>query len=151
MRRISFACKSMSVACPPSPDIRGWSVPPPSVRALYRDILVLRSFSLGKCRWHWAGVFHFASVAAFAAATVLILAFCASQSSVLSLRSLAFILSSVPCFVKRARSASADSPLCPAMCSSSRSEEHTSELQSHSDLVCRLLLEKKKKKKLHIN
>src|SRR5438034_5540676 len=26
-----------------------------------------------------------------------------------------------------------------------RSEEHTSELQSHSDLVCRLLLEKKKK------
>src|SRR5260221_1897355 len=25
-----------------------------------------------------------------------------------------------------------------------RSEEHTSELQSHSDLVCRLLLEKKK-------
>src|SRR5438034_3614402 len=29
----------------------------------------------------------------------------------------------------------------------SRSEEHTSELQSHSDLVCRLLLEKKKKDK----
>src|SRR5260221_14039708 len=29
--------------------------------------------------------------------------------------------------------------------SPSRSEEHTSELQSHSDLVCRLLLEKKKK------
>src|SRR5437667_9224011 len=29
----------------------------------------------------------------------------------------------------------------------SRSEEHTSELQSHHDLVCRLLLEKKKKKK----
>src|SRR5438034_8742825 len=28
-----------------------------------------------------------------------------------------------------------------------RSEEHTSELQSHSDLVCRLLLEKKKKEK----
>src|SRR6266851_1223877 len=27
----------------------------------------------------------------------------------------------------------------------SRSEEHTSELQSHHDLVCRLLLEKKKK------
>src|SRR5436190_14101829 len=34
----------------------------------------------------------------------------------------------------------------------SRSEEHTSELQSHSDLVCRLLLEKKKKKeRLNIN
>src|SRR5206468_12868305 len=29
----------------------------------------------------------------------------------------------------------------------SRSEEHTSELQSRSDLVCRLLLEKKKKVK----
>src|SRR5438034_6979626 len=28
-----------------------------------------------------------------------------------------------------------------------RSEEHTSELQSHSDLVCRLLLEKKKQTK----
>src|SRR2546430_8764959 len=30
---------------------------------------------------------------------------------------------------------------------SSRSEEHTSELQSQSNLVCRLLLEKKKNKK----
>src|SRR3989475_4306419 len=30
-----------------------------------------------------------------------------------------------------------------------RSEEHTSELQSQSNLVCRLLLEKKKKKKAH--
>src|SRR5437588_1903537 len=29
-----------------------------------------------------------------------------------------------------------------------RSEEHTSELQSHSDLVCRLLLEKKKRAKI---
>src|SRR2546421_9648449 len=29
-----------------------------------------------------------------------------------------------------------------------RSEEHTSELQSRSDLVCRLLLEKKKKKNI---
>src|SRR5438034_7128045 len=29
-----------------------------------------------------------------------------------------------------------------------RSEEHTSELQSHSDLVCRLLLEKKKQQKV---
>src|SRR5258707_12084680 len=34
---------------------------------------------------------------------------------------------------------------CPAR--SSRSEEHTSELQSRQYLVCRLLLEKKKKKK----
>src|SRR2546427_2024746 len=30
-----------------------------------------------------------------------------------------------------------------------RSEEHTSELQSQSNLVCRLLLEKKKKTKQH--
>src|SRR6266496_6697156 len=30
-----------------------------------------------------------------------------------------------------------------------RSEEHTSELQSRRDLVCRLLLEKKKKIKIH--
>src|SRR2546427_1751460 len=35
----------------------------------------------------------------------------------------------------------------PAGGSASRSEEHTSELQSQSNLVCRLLLEKKKKKK----
>src|SRR5438034_8049811 len=31
-----------------------------------------------------------------------------------------------------------------AVVEAKRSEEHTSELQSHSDLVCRLLLEKKK-------
>src|SRR5438034_7955102 len=35
----------------------------------------------------------------------------------------------------------------PEMSRPERSEEHTSELQSHSDLVCRLLLEKKKQKK----
>src|SRR5438132_4180356 len=37
--------------------------------------------------------------------------------------------------------------LVASMCQAvrkTRSEEHTSELQSHSDLVCRLLLEKKK-------
>src|SRR2546422_3101193 len=33
----------------------------------------------------------------------------------------------------------------------SRSEEHTSELQSRLHLVCRLLLEKKKKRKYHHN
>src|SRR5688572_31180874 len=32
-----------------------------------------------------------------------------------------------------------------------RSEEHTSELQSQSNLVCRLLLEKKKKKTTHLS
>src|SRR5436190_17343880 len=34
--------------------------------------------------------------------------------------------------------------------SASRSEEHTSELQSHSDLVCRLLLEKKNSRCRHV-
>src|SRR5688572_32687613 len=35
--------------------------------------------------------------------------------------------------------------LCPLQEGVGRSEEHTSELQSQSNLVCRLLLEKKKK------
>src|SRR5690242_21464797 len=35
---------------------------------------------------------------------------------------------------------------CAAFVSPLRSEEHTSELQSHVNLVCRLLLEKKKTK-----
>src|SRR5436190_4491272 len=38
----------------------------------------------------------------------------------------------------------------PHLAEEPRSEEHTSELQSHSDLVCRLLLEKKKKKTISI-
>src|SRR5216683_4195579 len=42
-----------------------------------------------------------------------------------------------PAHLPRARSTRPRAP---------RSEEHTSELQSRSDLVCRLLLEKKKKK-----
>src|SRR6266851_7486975 len=37
-------------------------------------------------------------------------------------------------------------PTRPCRRDAPRSEEHTSELQSHHDLVCRLLLEKKKKK-----
>src|SRR5437867_12688267 len=37
----------------------------------------------------------------------------------------------------------------PRSCPRARSEEHTSELQSPYDLVCRLLLEKKKKKKIY--
>src|SRR2546430_13065771 len=36
-----------------------------------------------------------------------------------------------------------------ARCPGQRSEEHTSELQSQSNLVCRLLLEKKKKTLTH--
>src|SRR5690349_24254977 len=39
-----------------------------------------------------------------------------------------------------------ESPGARRHCRGSRSEEHTSELQSRRDLVCRLLLEKKKKK-----
>src|SRR5208283_6173457 len=39
----------------------------------------------------------------------------------------------------------------PGHVTTSRSEEHTSELQSHHDLVCRLLLEKKKKKTIVIS
>src|SRR3712207_7127415 len=42
------------------------------------------------------------------------------------------------------RSRSRDSPATTASSGSSRSEEHTSELQSRQYLVCRLLLEKKK-------
>src|SRR2546421_4896327 len=46
---------------------------------------------------------------------------------------------SLPCRRTPARRAH-----CPRPSSGRRSEEHTSELQSRSDLVCRLLLEKKK-------
>src|SRR2546428_8885242 len=44
---------------------------------------------------------------------------------------------------------SSESPRC--LRGRTRSEEHTSELQSRSDLVCRLLLEKKKKMKTQVN
>src|SRR2546430_4788216 len=40
------------------------------------------------------------------------------------------------------------SRVMPALLTRMRSEEHTSELQSQSNLVCRLLLEKKKKKNI---
>src|SRR2546427_6245474 len=43
-----------------------------------------------------------------------------------------------------------DSGLCVFEAGEERSEEHTSELQSQSNLVCRLLLEKKKKKECMI-
>src|SRR6267378_8030929 len=50
----------------------------------------------------------------------------------------------LPTSSRRPRPASRAPPAwCPPP---SRSEEHTSELQSRRDLVCRLLLEKKKKK-----
>src|SRR5204862_7338305 len=50
---------------------------------------------------------------------------------------------SVPRKLSETRTACAS----PSGASCSRSEEHTSELQSRRDLVCRLLLEKKKKEK----
>src|SRR2546421_8661622 len=51
--------------------------------------------------------------------------------------------SAVPCHARRSNAWSNTSS-SRAMRRSVRSEEHTSELQSRSDLVCRLLLEKKK-------
>src|SRR5947207_11843363 len=54
-----------------------------------------------------------------------------------------------PAAIGRGDLASGGAPLSRPHANSAalRSEEHTSELQSHSDLVCRLLLEKKKKYK----
>src|SRR5947207_12233857 len=51
----------------------------------------------------------------------------------------------VNCMAYRARTSGVSLPGSQLMPTNrtSRSEEHTSELQSHSDLVCRLLLEKK--------
>src|SRR5260221_11912432 len=46
--------------------------------------------------------------------------------------------------VARLRGTGARKPILQITLARCRSEEHTSELQSHSDLVCRLLLEKKK-------
>src|SRR5438067_8025407 len=56
---------------------------------------------------------------------------------------------------ERRASATAERPARPAtperLMSLRRSEEHTSELQSRFDLVCRLLLEKKKKNKIIVS
>src|SRR6267142_6281665 len=55
-------------------------------------------------------------------------------------------------FRSRPRPATPDDPGADRRsCPRSRSEEHTSELQSHVNLVCRLLLEKKKKKEQNQN
>src|SRR5258708_14822255 len=51
--------------------------------------------------------------------------------------------------VQHARLAEADVQLLAGPREAARSEEHTSELQSPDHLVCRLLLEKKKKKQAH--
>src|SRR5476649_2647496 len=50
----------------------------------------------------------------------------------------------LPIYRQLFRSGVVRARLAGAPVRSGRSEEHTSELQSHSDLVCRLLLEKKK-------
>src|SRR5436309_7338470 len=55
---------------------------------------------------------------------------------------LAAVMILMPIFSKRPRAKAAIS---------ARSEEHTSELQSRENLVCRLLLEKKKKKNIQTN
>src|SRR5690242_21265104 len=47
---------------------------------------------------------------------------------------------------RRTCSSTRSSPTTTKVIRERRSEEHTSELQSHVNLVCRLLLEKKKKK-----
>src|SRR5260370_27106564 len=48
-----------------------------------------------------------------------------------------------------ARMCTREAPLSTSA-ATARSEEHTSELQSHLNLVCRLLLEKKKNHRLHV-
>src|SRR2546427_3658343 len=57
-------------------------------------------------------------------------------------------ITSVPAASPIAR---AHPPACANSTSQARSEEHTSELQSQSNLVCRLLLEKKKTQATHAN
>src|SRR5690625_6417408 len=55
----------------------------------------------------------------------------------------------IPLFVRQIRASRAMQMVSPELqaVQKKRSEEHTSELQSRGHLVCRLLLEKKKKKK----
>src|SRR5437667_8325212 len=50
-----------------------------------------------------------------------------------------------PVFADEKRDRCGEYSVFPGQFPAFRSEEHTSELQSHHDLVCRLLLEKKKK------
>src|SRR5260370_3879909 len=66
------------------------------------------------------------------------------------------ICASVPAWSRSYRSRRSTTPCirCPTrdrITPNRRSEEHTSELQSHLNLVCRLLLEKKKNKTQHNN
>src|SRR2546427_8853402 len=63
--------------------------------------------------------------------------FCRLGAISVSTRPMVMETKPMSCLKNRVRTASASRP--------TRSEEHTSELQSQSNLVCRLLLEKKKK------
>src|SRR5258708_27959162 len=57
------------------------------------------------------------------------------------------LMSAVDSVLRRAGDGAALKPIVTEVRSAIRSEEHTSELQSPDHLVCRLLLEKKKKTK----
>src|SRR6266498_4381568 len=57
---------------------------------------------------------------------------------------LGFRIRRLPLVTLRSRAAGLGTRSCRCQCTRSRSEEHTSELQSRPHLVCRLLLEKKK-------
>src|SRR2546427_4251203 len=70
---------------------------------------------------------------------------CISKEARRQIASLGMIrLDTTPTVTRRGVSVAA--PICSIQPPMKRSEEHTSELQSQSNLVCRLLLEKKKKK-----
>src|SRR2546428_8659699 len=55
------------------------------------------------------------------------------------------VVDKLPCAIRRGGIVDLDGASVDLARHDVRSEEHTSELQSRSDLVCRLLLEKKKK------
>src|SRR5690606_40460080 len=63
-------------------------------------------------------------------------------------RTLSGLLSDMPAISTRSRRVRVRD--ADDRCEATRSEEHTSELQSRENLVCRLLLEKKKKIKLRV-
>src|SRR5260370_3861861 len=61
--------------------------------------------------------------------------------------SAAFVFFATVCSVSPKNCRRSECPMITKQTKAARSEEHTSELQSHLNLVCRLLLEKKKKRK----
>src|SRR5258708_10801273 len=84
----------------------------------------------------------------FWASNVSTCCFTCSKSAFCACSCLMRVFSSLSCFCQeRYRRNNASTPsAAPAPTKTSRSEEHTSELQSPDHLVCRLLLEKKKKR-----